>query len=367
MLLYEARIPNAGASGRAAGIVTDQLWNEWDVEVARATAEEYADLSRTHPEINFARNGFLRWTTNPVAADAIDVVYRRLRGWGVSVDRVGPTELASAFPWGRFEDVRAGLRGTVDAVVTPSAATDAYLAEARARGAEVWFGDGSGTLRAESAGVSFSASARTVRARTTIVAAGAWSKPLLRSLGQSLPLAPYRVQAATLRPPVAPPEVFPSGHDLDTDVYFRPEGPGRVLAGDGTERVEADPDRFVTAGDPGFLSHLAETIRLRLPGWEASELVRAWAGVCTSTPDRRPHVGAVDPDRGVYAIVGFNGYGVMRAGGAARRLVDLLIEGPGGRASHRLAPVDPRRFPPPHPNFLPRPGFTLDAGDDPRF
>ncbi len=367
VLLYEARTPNAGASGRAAGIVTDQQWNAWDVEVARATAQEYAELSRRHPEMNFVRNGFLRWTSNPLAAEAIDVAYRRLRGWGVSVDRVGPEELASAFPWGRFDDVLVGLRGTADAVVTPSAATDAYLIEARSHGAEVWFGDGPGKLWADGEGVELRAGARRIRARTTIVAAGAWSAAMVRALGQRIALVPYRVQAALLRPPTSPPKTFPSGHDLDTDIYFRPEGPGRVLAGDGTERVPADPDHFIPTGDPAFLGHLAESIHRRLPGWGSSELVRAWAGVCTSTPDRRPHVGAIDPDRGLYAIVGFNGYGVMRAGGAADRLADLLIEGPSGRPSERLAPVDPRRFPPSYPEFLPRPGFTLEGGDEPRF
>ncbi len=367
VLLYEPKTPNAGASGRAAGILTDQQWNEWDVEVARETVKEYEELSHRHPHMGFARNGFLRWTTHPLAAEAIDVAYRRMRRWGVSVDRIGPADLRAAFPWGRFDDVLAGLRGTADAVVTPSATTDAYLAEARDLGADVWFGDGPAQLRAEPSGFQLRARHRTIAARTTVVAAGAWSKALLRSIGQGLALTPYRVQAATLRPPDPPPERFPSGHDLDTDVYFRPEGPGRVLAGDGTERVEADPDRFVTTGDPGFVTHLAESVRRRLPGWEGSELIRAWAGVCTATPDRRPHVGAVDPSQGLYCIVGFNGYGVMRAGGAARRLVDLLVEGPGGRASDRLVPVDPRRFPTSPPDFPPHPGFTLEGGDEPRF
>ncbi|MEM0129816.1 MAG: FAD-binding oxidoreductase, partial [Thermoplasmata archaeon] len=154
---------------------------------------------------------------------------------------------------------------------------------------------------------------------------------------------------------------------VDTDVYFRPEGPGRILAGDGTEHVEADPDRFIPSGDDAFVGHLAETFRRRLPGWADCALVRAWAGVCTSTPDRRPLVGPVDPALGLYALVGFNGFGVMRAGGVAGWLADRILEGPDSPAAARLAPVDPARFPPGTPSRPPRPGFTLEGGDAPRF
>jgi len=33
--VVDPRTPAAGASGRAAGIVTEQLWNDWDVLVTR--------------------------------------------------------------------------------------------------------------------------------------------------------------------------------------------------------------------------------------------------------------------------------------------------------------------------------------------
>ncbi len=97
-------------------------------------------------------------------------------------------------------------------------------------------------------------------------------------------------------------------------------------------------------------------------------MVSSWAGVCTATPDRRPLIGPVPGAEALYCLTGFNGFGVMRAGGAARRLADLLSEGEeagGPRAA--LQPVWPGRFPDPRAPFAPKPGFTLEAGDDPRF
>lgn len=291
----------------------------------------------------------------------------RLRNWGVPVDRIGPSELSSALPWGRFDDVRLGLRGRTDAVVTPSALVEVYLKEARPLGVESRFGAPIRALHTASDGFELEVGSEKLRARELVVAAGAWSKQILASLGKPLPLVPYRTQAATLRPNPPPPTEFPSGHDIDSDVYFRPEGPGRILAGDGTESVEADPQRFVAQGDERFLAHVAESFAARLPGCASANVVRAWAGVCTATPDRRPLVGAVPGAPGLFVISGFNGFGVMRAGAVARRLADRIAEGPSNRSDDALAHVDPGRFAVPFAPFRPRPGFTLEAGQDPRF
>jgi sarcosine oxidase subunit beta len=366
-LLYDPATPAAGATGRAAGIVTDQLWNRWDVDVAKESQDEYAQLCARHDPSAYTQNGFVRWTASAEAAEAMEVAAERLKGWGVAVDRVGPTELAQALPWGRFDDVRLGLRGRSDAVVTPSTLVEIYVREARSLGVETLFGTPMTAVRWGPGGGELRVGSQDLRAPNVVVAAGAWSKRLLGSIGRPLPLLPYRTQAATLRPPAAPPLDFPSGHDIDTDVYFRPEGPGRVLAGNGTEAVEADPDRFVPQGDDRFLVHLAESFSSRLPGWASCDLVRAWAGVCTATPDRRPLVGPVPEAPGLFVIVGFNGFGVMRAGAVARRLANRIVDGPGGRAEEELVAVAPSRFAHPSAPFLPRPGFTLEPGENPRF
>jgi sarcosine oxidase, subunit beta len=367
VIVYDPKTPGAGATGRAAGIVTEQLWNEWDVAVTRESKAEYAALSARWDPSAYSVNGFVRWARGAEAVAVLSAAVGRLKSWGVDVAELDAAGLAGRVPWGRFDDAPHAVWSPGDAVVTPSTMGEIYAEGARQAGVEFHLGTPLGRVGFRDRAWEVETGGTTIRSRALVVAAGAWSKRLLASIGHPLPLAPYRTQAAVLRP-ASGPALFPSVHDIDVDVYARPEANGRILAGDGTELVEVDPETFRTGADDSFVGHLAETFAARLPGWSDAELVRAWAGVCTSTPDRRPFVGPIPDADGVYALTGFNGFGVMRAGGIARRLADLVASGGDSDAElERLAPALPSRLRGPVTTFAPRPGFTLDDGNDPRF
>jgi sarcosine oxidase, subunit beta len=366
VVALEARTPAAGATGRAAGIVSEQLWDRWDVEVVRESKREYAALASAAAPGAYRTNGFARWTADPRVAEALRARVDELRTWGVDVRSIEPAELADRLPAIRPDGLVGVALAPDDGVVSPSLLAEAYLAEGRRLGVEWRLGATVDRLLRADGSWSCVVGGSAVSARVAVVAAGAWSKRLLAASGHPLPLAPYRTQAAVLSVPGGVPESTLSFDDLDTNVYGRPEDHGRLLAGNGTENAEADPERFVATGDEAFVAHLAESFEARLPGWREAGLVRAWAGVCVGTPDRRPLIGEVPGAAGLFAITGFNGFGVMRAGGAAARLAQAIAE-PGDRAAERLAPVTPARFRDPTRPFLAREGFTLQGGADPAY
>ncbi len=368
IVVYDPQTPGAGATGRAAGIVTEQLWDPWDVEVARESKEEYAELALHYDPTAYSVNGFARWTKNREAVPILEATVERLRKWSVNASVLDLTSLAEKVPWGRYDGVLGAIWSPDDSVVTPSRMGELYAERAREMGVDFVLGAPLSKFGRVGDHWELTAGVDTARARQAVVAAGAWSKRLLASVGHPLPLAPYRTQAAVLRPSTPDLRLFPSVHDIDLDVYVRPEENGRILAGDGTELAEVDPDRFPTAGDERFVTHLAESFGSRFPGWADAELVRAWAGVCVATPDRRPLIGPVPGADGLFAITGFNGFGVMRAGGAAARLARFLSSG--DSSAHELEKIRsvlPERFTGPPTPFPIRPGFTLEAGPDPRF
>jgi len=368
VVVYDPATPSAGATGRAAGIVTEQLWDPWDVAVVRESKEEYAHLAERYDPTAYAVNGFARWTHNREAVPVLEATVERLRSWSVPASNLDLTTLAEKVPWGKFDGVLGAIWSPNDAVVTPSRMGELYAERARELGVDFLLGSPASHLGREGDHWELIFGGRPTRARRLVVAAGAWSKRVFASIGHPLPLAPYRTQAAVLRPSTVDLRLFPSVHDIDLDVYVRPEENGRILAGDGTELVEVDPDRYSTGGDEKFVEHLAESFGSRFPGWADAELVRAWAGVCIATPDRHPLIGPVPDAPGLYSLAGFNGYGVMRAGGAAARLARVLATGEGSeRELELIRPVLPGRFSGPPAPFPIHPGFTLEAGPAPRF
>jgi glycine/D-amino acid oxidase-like deaminating enzyme len=366
--VVDPRTPAAGATGRAAGVVTEQLWNAWDVAVVRESHAEYAELCRQHDPTAHRRNGFVRWTHRREAAEVLRAAHDRLADWGVRAELIDAEGLSRRLPEARFDAGALGLFSERDGCVDPTALTGIYAERARRAGARFELGAPIASIARAGDRWTVATAAGSWSSRRLVIAAGAWSKALSARLGAPLPLAPYRTQAAVLRPRLPARPEAPTGHDLDTDVYVRPESNGRLLAGDGTELVEVDPDRVPSGGDERFLLHLAETLGRRWPAWGDAEVAASWSGVCAATPDRRPLVGAIAPDRELYALCGFNGFGVMRAGGAARRLAVLLGGADGATEGEELLrPVAPTRFQGTPRPFPPRPGFTLEGGDDPRF
>ncbi|MCI4334980.1 MAG: FAD-binding oxidoreductase [Thermoplasmata archaeon] len=365
-LLLDPRTLAGGATGRAAGIVTDQMWDRWDVAVTQETDREYERRgSRLGPGA-YRRTGFLRWTHRAEFVPLIEQAAKRFSDWGVAARLLDASELRSRFPWGKFEEGVRGLYSPDAACVNPTELATDYLEEARREGARVELSRAVPPPHRESGAWQLAFHGEELRARRLVIAAGAWSKRVAAEVGFPLALAPYRTQAALLRPPQAPPASFPAAHDVDLDVYLRPEEAGRILVGDGTELKEVDPDRVEGGGTPEFLAHIGSALAERWPGWADSELNSAWSGVCDATPDRRPLIGPLDEEGSLFVLAGFNGFGVMRADGAARRLADLLVDGPGERASEALRTVRPDRFGPAPPAFEPRPGFTLEDGPSPR-
>jgi sarcosine oxidase, subunit beta len=365
-LLLDPRTVAGGATGRAAGIVTQQLWDPWDIEVSRESQAAYEQRGRTLGTAAYRRTGFLRWTHRAEFAPAIESAQRRFERNGVASRRVGARELRSLFPWAKFNEGAVGLYSEGDACVNPTDLAHSYLEEARGAGTRAEFGQPVPAPRRGQGGWEVELSRQSYYAPRLVIAAGAWAKSIGTALGHRFAIAPYRTQAALIRPPARPPENWPAAHDIDLDVYLRPEEAGRILVGDGTELREVDPERVVGGGTPEFLSHVGAALAERWPAWADSEVGSAWSGVCDATPDRRPLIGRIADPSELYLIAGFNGFGVMRAAGAARRLAALIAEGPGGRAGAELASVRPDRFGIEPPEFEPRPGFTLEDGPDPR-
>lgn len=326
--LYERDELGDGASGRAAGICYDAIADGRDADLARRAMDRFRALAAADaipfepcPYVWLAREGDQRRAT--AVEEAADAMADR----DLDVQRLAPAELGERFPELTVDDVAVAAVTEGAAHTDPSAYVDAMGDRAGDAGVEVRIHVEAELLLGGDRPKVDSERARAYDA--VLVAAGAQSPGLLADAGVQIPVEPYRVQALVARNRYDAPICY----DATGGFYVRPHPEG-LLAGDGTEEVPADPARYDRSGDDWFVEAVREGIRQRL-GFDL-DVERAWAGVCTATPDRDPLVGEVAD--GVYVATGFQGHGFMRAPAVGEAVAEEMLggEGPAG--------FDPGRF-----------------------
>lgn len=321
--LFERGDIAAESTGRAAGILYDAYAEDVDARVAARALERFRALSGSG-EFAFQETPYLWFVTEPGRkADAIREQVDGMQANGRRVERVDADELAEAYPALRVDDVVEAAIARNAGVGDTAAYADAVAALAADAGVEIRE-QTSATVATDPTRVNGDAY------DAVLVAAGAQTKQVLADAGLRIPLKPYRVQALTADAAGDTPTVY----DATEGYYARPHPEG-VLAGDGTEPVETDPDTYDRDGDDWFVEEMARRLADRIRDYDP-DVHRAWAGLCTATPDRDPLLGELAD--GVYVATGWQGHGFMRAPATAELVADQVLGGSG------VAAFDPTRF-----------------------
>jgi D-hydroxyproline dehydrogenase subunit beta len=129
-----------------------------------------------------------------------------------------------------------------------------------------------------------------------------------------------------------------SAHKLATDsVAFnvQPRQNGQVIIGASRQYGNDDP-----AVDEVILHTLLERAYSYMPALRQVATVRAWTGFRAATPDKLPLIGPTE-DSSLFLAVGFEGFGITSAPGAARLLADHVLR---RACAIPLAPYLPARF-----------------------
>ncbi len=338
--LYDAGTVASGSSGRAAGVCYDAFADGLDADLAARSLEVFRerDALVDCPYVWLAREGDDR------NAAAMDEQVPRMQGNGRDVGFVDPDELAARWPTLRIDDVARAAIARNAGLADPGAYTRETAQLAVAEGATLRTDtpielDTEGRIRVVDGrpGSDRTGSrARPPEYDAVVVSAGAHTARLLGGAGLPVAVKAYRVQALlTDETPLA--DGIPTLYDATGGFYLRPRD-GRLFVGDGTVPEEHDPDEWERSADDWFRAEAADALRTALAVDTAAlpPIHRAWAGLCTATPDGDPLVGEVAP--GLLVATGFQGHGFMRAPAIGERLAGQII---GGEA---IDAFDPTRF-----------------------
>jgi glycine/D-amino acid oxidase-like deaminating enzyme len=352
VLLLEAEIgPAQRTSAKSGGIVTDLLWHPHDRELVRRSRTLYQEASLGADDPHLWQAAGMVTLGRADQAELFATTCERLLRRQVPVRMLDREGLGRAFPaLDRLPADMIALHTPDDWHVNPTAYAQWAVSAARRLGLFVQMSAPIHRLELHPRSVAVHLADRTtVEGGRLLVCAGTWSRRLLKSAGLDIALRPYRTQLSSVH--FAAPHDLPIVWQLETDLYLVPEGERELLAGDGTEEGESDPDAFRETGDAGFIASVAERIVGLTSRGDGAGVRTAWAGLCGATPDRRPLLGRLAPH--LYCACGDQGIGVMR-GPALGELAALVA------LEQAEAPeLDPLRFVP--SEFPIRPGFTLET------
>ncbi|MFC7071250.1 NAD(P)/FAD-dependent oxidoreductase [Halobaculum lipolyticum] len=331
--LFERGDLGSGSSGRAAGVLYDAYAEDVDAALGARALERFRRLSGTNgfvfeecPYVLLARTG------DDDRAEAVRDAAERMRVHDRPVETLSGAELGERFPTLRTDDVAVAAVASNAGWTDPASYVSAVAELARDAGVEIRT-DSEVAVTTTPPGVAVADEAPvTRRYEAVVVAAGAHTKRVLADAGVAVPLKPYRVQALVSRADYD----GPMWYDASAGVYARPH-PDGLLAGDGTVPVEADPDEWERDADDWFVDDVTGTLRDR--AGHDPDVARAWAGLCTATPDGDPLLGEVAP--GVFVAAGWQGHGFMRAPATGEAVAAQVL---GAETATGIEQFTPDRF-----------------------
>ena len=155
-----------------------------------------------------------------------------------------------------------------------------------------------------------------LRADAVVVAAGAWSGELLKTLGLELPVEPVKGQMILFKcaKDFLPAMVMADGR------YAIPRRDGHILVGSTLEYEGFDK----TPTSEALGSLRASAIEL-LPALAEAEVVKHWAGLRPGSPDGIPFIGPVPEHEGLWLNCGHFRNGLVLAPASCQLLTNLLL------------------------------------------
>jgi glycine/D-amino acid oxidase-like deaminating enzyme len=367
--LVESREVGFGASGRNPGFVWLHCRNPgFALEISRAGRRLYPELLKELPErFEFRAEGGLTYFNTPEQGRVFEEFVAARRADGLDMELIDGAQVRRLVPPIRV-DVEGASFCSEDAQINTPTVVRALAAGARREGAVIREGvTVEGVARSGDRAVGVLTDDGMVEADAVVIAAGAWSTPLLRQAGIELAVGGERLQVIAthplpqqIRPVVYGPLATKQYHlfrDLpswDPELFVAPyesqygiemlqlvaqRANGEILMGCPMD-YPADLDyRPTLAG----LGATVQAIAADFPGLADAPVDRVWAGVLPYTSDMAPVIDEVEP--GLFVAAG-HVFG-NAAGPMTGRLITQLIQGVEPeidigecRFGRSLAPID---------------------------
>ena len=320
--VVEPRVPGGAATAAGMGHVVVMDDSQAQLMLTRYSRSLWQGLLPQLPSaVEYEQTGTL-W----IAADEEEMAEVRAKQITYASVGVDSTLLDRGALADEEPNLRSGLAGALlvpgDGVVYPPAAAVYFLDEAIRQGAVLLRGQGAVSLGNGEVTLS---DGRILHAGHIVIATGVATNllpwlPVQRRKGHLLITDRH---PGFLRHQLVELGYLKSAHKLQGDsVAFniQPRQTGQLLIGSSRQYGNEDP-----SADPKILRQMLDRACEYMPALVHVSGLRVWTGFRAATPDKLPLIGPTE-DPTVLVAMGFEGLGITNATGAARLVLDHLLE-----------------------------------------
>ena len=288
--------------------------------------------------VNFAREGTFEIFAGPQSERARDTMIEEYRRLELAIETISPEAARKREP--SLGPAAAAVAWLPDeATVDPRLLTEAVLAGAERRGAEIRPGCAVDSLRfRDQACAGVVAHGEKIEAAYVVIAAGSFCGTIADcvsgiegNLARYAPVRPVRGQMVALQSEsVKLKRVLRSSRG-----YIVPRPDGRIIAGSTLEDVG-----FVKQVTPEGIDRILRGAVELAPALADAKIVEQWAGLRPDTPDHLPIIGPTEMS-GLVMATGHYRNGILLAPVTAKIVRDWIVS---GKASFRAENFSPLRF-----------------------
>lgn len=346
VLLLEKGHLAGGASGRSGAMVREHYLHPTLVKMAMEASDIFHNFGdAVGGDARFIETGrALLFGEHDVPAVRANVAMNR--ELGVNIHTMSPSEISEIVPQANLEGVAIGAYEPVSGYADPMATTYAYANRAKDYGAEIETGCAVSGIRVQGGRVVGVDTERGYIAADAVIAAtGPWVNQLAAPLGESLPIAPTRVQMVHLRRPPSLEGLTTNVIDHTTGAYFRVDaGYSTLIGGENLDDLNevVNPDAFGLNADHDTITKFWDRAKLRFPDFSAATQRGGYGSLYDMTPDGNPILDKAASIDGMYWAVGFSGHGFKLSPVVGRMVAEFVLHGKS--ADHPIQDFRAARF-----------------------
>ena len=311
VVLLERRHIGAGATGKSGALVRAHYTNVPETQLTLESLKMFWDWDEYigFGTPRFEQVGFFR-IVKEHDIDKLRANVESHRAIGVNVRIVDAKEASEIEPLMRTDDFSYAAYEPESGYADPNATTFAFLEGAAHFGAQICTHTEATRLITDGGKITGLETNRgTISTENVVVAGGAWSDRLLKTIGVDLPLTPQIAQIVVFRWPIEMEQTRKHAVVIDsTDhAWLRPEGVNCTLIGLEHAPGEVDPDNFQETVTQEYVERCRQVLAKRFPVFEHSTMRGNWRGVIMDSSDSHPIIDKLDEFGGLYVMTADNG------------------------------------------------------------